>query len=226
MADSKMEMRELDISYVERLVNQVFALEPYWAEGAEKARQRQDEQVREHCYNLEASVTVLTTRVQGMSSSAPQIPEHSPWYNWYTRVATGASAVRTTVADGRIPYGRLIAWNPKKPWEPENLLFRSLDTCRLLPLDCAVFRIQMYATTCAWHWLEERGKKNEIANKKTDHLDFESWQEMTLMMMVTYSPSSAIKDVAHRSLDARYSRCEMFSRLRRRRHPNYHGILG
>ena len=64
MADSKLEMRELDIQYVERLVNQVFALEPYWAEGAEKARLRQDEQVREYSDTTREGLgRVLTTRV-------------------------------------------------------------------------------------------------------------------------------------------------------------------
>ncbi|KAJ3529391.1 hypothetical protein NMY22_g9016 [Coprinellus aureogranulatus] len=165
MKDSKMEVREIDVPHVEHLVKQLFIMEDYWDSGAEEARARQD--------------------TEGSSSSSAPIPEHSPWYMWYKRVATGTTAVRETIADGRIPNARLMAWNPKKSWDPDNLFFRSLDTCRLLPMDCAVFRIQMYASTCTWQYLEDIGKDNERRKKDGERrIGFDTYKDMFLLTMM------------------------------------------
>lgn len=45
IADSKMELRELRTDQVEHLVQQLFAMEPYWKQGAERTRERQDKEV-------------------------------------------------------------------------------------------------------------------------------------------------------------------------------------
>ncbi len=41
---------------------------------------------------------------------------------------------------------RTIAWKKGKPFHPENLFFRTIDTGRLLPMALASFRVQLYAT--------------------------------------------------------------------------------
>lgn len=45
IAESKMELRELDTAHVENIVHQLFSMEPYWEEGAAKTRARQDAEV-------------------------------------------------------------------------------------------------------------------------------------------------------------------------------------
>ncbi|KAJ3505018.1 hypothetical protein NMY22_g17729 [Coprinellus aureogranulatus] len=76
----------------------------------------------------------------------------SHWRRWYHQVAAGSAALRETVADGRLTNARLISWNPKEPWGPGSLFFRSLDTCRLLPVESAVFQVNLYASAHTWDY--------------------------------------------------------------------------
>ncbi|KAH6905494.1 hypothetical protein BKA70DRAFT_1431131 [Coprinopsis sp. MPI-PUGE-AT-0042] len=85
----------------------------------------------------------------------------SPIKKWYKRVATGSTAVRSRIADGRLSNARSIVWNTKNPWLPENLYFRSNDTCRLLQMSCAVYRVQIYALPSLWSYLEQLAKKRK-----------------------------------------------------------------
>ncbi|TFK24565.1 hypothetical protein FA15DRAFT_687417 [Coprinopsis marcescibilis] len=101
----------------------------------------------------------------------------SPFYHWYKRVATGETAVRADIGDDRIAQGRLIAWNVKKPFEAVNINYRSLDTCRLLPVNCADFRLQLYT-------MEEVWKRLESAAETRGDVSFKTWLDITLILMM------------------------------------------
>ncbi|KAK0219252.1 hypothetical protein IW262DRAFT_1298327 [Armillaria fumosa] len=58
----------------------------------------------------------------------------SPFQQWYL----DARSVNTPQ--------RTIAWKKDRPFHPENLFFRTIDTDRLLPMSLASFRVQLYAT--------------------------------------------------------------------------------
>ncbi|EAU87052.2 hypothetical protein CC1G_12389 [Coprinopsis cinerea okayama7 len=128
------------------------------------------EQWRDELFNLmEASWAKVGDDVPSTSAKPPN---ESPYRRWYRRVATGTTAVRQKVGDGRIPNGRLIAWNPKRPWIPKNLYFRSVDTCRLLPMFCADFRLEVYGLQSHWDWLEK---------KREDGSGIEYWATFAFM---------------------------------------------
>ncbi|KAJ3508156.1 hypothetical protein NLJ89_g5905 [Agrocybe chaxingu] len=92
----------------------------------------------------------------GDIQSNPRV-DGSPHERWFRDVAQGPNAVRAKVTNSRLN-GRLIAWKKDKPFDPTNLFFRTVDTSRLLPMALADFRIQWYASTGFWQWLE--GRKN------------------------------------------------------------------
>jgi hypothetical protein len=71
----------------------------------------------------------------------------SPMQEWYRSVATGKNAVvdEALEATGVFENCRLIAWKTGKPFQPENLFFRTVDSGRLLPMHLADFRVQIYA---------------------------------------------------------------------------------
>ncbi|KAK0454191.1 uncharacterized protein EV420DRAFT_604727 [Desarmillaria tabescens] len=54
---------------------------------------------------------------------------------------------------------RTVAWKKGRPFHPQNLFFRTVDTGRLLPMSLASFRVQMYATKDRWDTLEQQGVK-------------------------------------------------------------------
>ncbi|KAK0429993.1 hypothetical protein EV421DRAFT_1722264, partial [Armillaria borealis] len=56
---------------------------------------------------------------------------------------------------------RTIAWKEGKPFHPENLSFRTIDTGRLLPMALANFRVQMYATKDLWDSFERTEEKEK-----------------------------------------------------------------
>ncbi len=58
----------------------------------------------------------------------------SPFQKWYLDATSVSTQQRT------------IAWKKDKPFHPENLFFRTIDTGRLLPMALATFRVQLYVT--------------------------------------------------------------------------------
>ena len=86
---------------------------------------------------------------------------------WFRQVAQGASAVRERGKRNR-PNRRLIAWKTGKPFEAQNLFFRTVDTSRLLPAALADFRIQWYAPKGIWDHLDSKKSREEmpIAGRK------------------------------------------------------------
>jgi hypothetical protein len=80
---------------------------------------------------------------------------------WFQRVAQGTSAVREQGNRNR-PNRRLIAWKTGKPFEAQNLFFRTVDTSRLLPAALANFRIQWYAPRGIWDQLDSKKPIKEI----------------------------------------------------------------
>ena len=80
---------------------------------------------------------------------------------WFRKVAQGTSAVREQGNKNR-PNRRFIAWKTGKPFEAQNLFFRTVDTSRLLPAALAGFRIQWYAPKVIWDQLDIRKPQKEI----------------------------------------------------------------
>ena len=80
---------------------------------------------------------------------------------WFRKVAQGTSAVRERGNRNR-PNRRLIAWKTGKPFEAQNLFFRTVDTSRLLPAALADFRIQWYAPKGIWDHLDSKRPTEEI----------------------------------------------------------------
>ncbi|KAJ7732767.1 hypothetical protein B0H14DRAFT_2409209 [Mycena olivaceomarginata] len=80
----------------------------------------------------------------------------SPYQKWYRSVATGKDAVvdKRSNEEGIFENSRLIAWKKGKPFDAENLFFRTVDTGRLLPMYLADFRMQFYAHTSFWERLD------------------------------------------------------------------------
>jgi hypothetical protein len=112
----------------------------------------------------EMDVPIVDAILNAMFDSEKQWTEkglESPLKKWYNRVATIPTAVRTEIADGRVPDGRLMAFKPKNPWHPTNIFFRSHDTCRLLPMNCAIFRVQLYAMPSMWDHLEKTAESRK-----------------------------------------------------------------
>ena len=86
---------------------------------------------------------------------------------WFRNVAQGTSAVREQGNRNR-PNRRLIAWKTGKPFEAQNLFFRTVDTSRLLPAALADFRIQWYAPKGIWDFLDSKKpqEENPFAGRK------------------------------------------------------------
>lgn len=80
---------------------------------------------------------------------------------WFRKVAQGTSAFREQGTKNR-PNRRLIAWKTGKPFEAQNLFFRTVDTSRLLPAALADFRIQWYAPKGIWDFLDSKKAREEI----------------------------------------------------------------
>jgi len=80
---------------------------------------------------------------------------------WFRQVAQGPSAVRERGNKNR-PNRRLIAWKTGKPFEAQNLFFRTVDTSRLLPAALADFRVQWYAPKGIWDYLDSKKPQEEI----------------------------------------------------------------
>lgn len=80
---------------------------------------------------------------------------------WFRKVAQGTSAVREEGNKNR-PNRRLIAWKTGKPFEAQNLFFRTIDTSRLLPAALADFRIQWYAPRGIWDHLDSKKPQEEM----------------------------------------------------------------
>ena len=80
---------------------------------------------------------------------------------WFRSVAQGTSAIREQANKNR-PNRRFIAWKTGKPFEAQNLFFRTVDTSRLLPAALADFRIQWYAPKGIWDWLDSKKAREEI----------------------------------------------------------------
>jgi hypothetical protein len=107
--------------------------------------------------------------------------EGSHVQRWYRSVATGHNAIkgdwnlcsRTTASDNAGVRGRLIAWKTKEPFLPRNLFFRTVDTFRLLPVQLADFRVQIYAHPSGWDHIDNKGKWTRI-----------QWKERILSVMV------------------------------------------
>ncbi|KAH6905493.1 hypothetical protein BKA70DRAFT_1293301 [Coprinopsis sp. MPI-PUGE-AT-0042] len=132
----------------------------------------------------EMDVPVVEAILNGTFESEERWTEkglESPLKQWYKRVATVPTAVRTRIADGRVPDGRLMAWNPKNLWHPKNIFFRSNDTCRLLPMNCGIFRVQLYAMPCLWNYLEQIA---EARRRDGDDVSLNVAKEMVLASLI------------------------------------------
>jgi hypothetical protein len=90
----------------------------------------------------------------------------SPVQRWY-RAATSLSIGST---------GRLIAWKSDKPFKPRNVFFRTIDSGRLLPMEHAIFRANIYAHKSHWEHLDVKDRR-------------QSWTEMTLASIVSSDAS-------------------------------------
>jgi hypothetical protein len=90
----------------------------------------------------------------------------SPYQKWYRSVATGKDAIvdNRSNEEGIFENSRLIAWKKGKPFDAENLFFRTVDTGRLLPMYLADFRMQFYAHTSFWAKLDaiDSGRKGWV----------------------------------------------------------------
>jgi hypothetical protein len=84
----------------------------------------------------------------------------SPFQHWY-RAATSLSI------NGA---GRLIAWKSNKPFKPGNLFFRTIDSGRLLPMEPAIFRLQIYAHKSHWECLDEKDKRGPWAGSTISNI--------------------------------------------------------
>ncbi|KAJ6501470.1 hypothetical protein C8R47DRAFT_227848 [Mycena vitilis] len=80
----------------------------------------------------------------------------SPQQKWYRRIATGKNAAidDESMENGVFEHSRLIAWKKGRPFEAENLFFRTVDSGRLLPMHLADFRVQFYAHSSAFEKLD------------------------------------------------------------------------
>ncbi|KAJ7037492.1 hypothetical protein C8F04DRAFT_1092647 [Mycena alexandri] len=87
----------------------------------------------------------------------------SAYQNWFRSVATGKDAVvdERSSEESVFDNSRLIAWKTDKPFKPENLFFRTVDSGRLLPMHLADFRIQIYGHKYSYEKLDasEGGRK-------------------------------------------------------------------
>ncbi|KAJ7151594.1 hypothetical protein C8R46DRAFT_913703 [Mycena filopes] len=86
----------------------------------------------------------------------------SAYQKWFRSVAMGKDAVvdERPTEEGVLDNTRLIAWKESKPFKPENLFFRTVDSGRLLPMHLADFRLQIYAHKSSFEKLDtmERGR--------------------------------------------------------------------
>jgi hypothetical protein len=72
----------------------------------------------------------------------------SPFKCWYC-TATSLSINGT---------GCLIAWKSNKPFKPRNLFFWTIDSGRLLPMEHAIFQLQIYAHKSCWENLDVKNQ--------------------------------------------------------------------
>jgi hypothetical protein len=75
----------------------------------------------------------------------------SPFQRWYR---TSASLSANSAC-------RHVAWKSGRPFKPEQLFFRTIDSGRLLPMHLAHFRLQFYAHKSHWEALDSKGKRKE-----------------------------------------------------------------
>lgn len=73
--------------------------------------------------------------------------DKSIYARWYRSAATRDSTEK-----------RVIAWKSGKTFDPKNVYFRTLDTGRLIPMEFADFRLQVYAHRSAWNTYERHIK--------------------------------------------------------------------
>ncbi|KZW00146.1 hypothetical protein EXIGLDRAFT_830995 [Exidia glandulosa HHB12029] len=98
---------------------------------------------------------ILTLRDKLFEKEGELDDDKSLTAQWYRKAAT---------RDPPITGKRSIVWKRDAPFEAENLYFRALDTGRLLTMDLADFRVQVYAHHSVWAGYAENPK---VKTKKT-----------------------------------------------------------
>ena len=96
-------------------------------------------------------------------------PIHREWYRRASSEPNGS---------------RLVAWKTGKPFTPENLFFRTVDTGRLLPMNAAEFRLQFWAHSTVWAACAKgngKGKRREGGNRQKG---YEEFMDMMVVVMV------------------------------------------
>ncbi|EJD40515.1 hypothetical protein AURDEDRAFT_69933 [Auricularia subglabra TFB-10046 SS5] len=88
---------------------------------------------------------VIAVRNGTFASDEKWGPDGSPYKHWYRAAATRN-------ANGK----RLIAWKRNTDFEPDRLYFRALDSGRLLPMELADFRAQIYGHRSLWSYLDSK----------------------------------------------------------------------
>ncbi|KAK7064744.1 hypothetical protein R3P38DRAFT_2826210 [Favolaschia claudopus] len=103
-------------------------------------------------HEFEAVLDLVDITFDEIEESWTKARRPSPYRQWYKDVATGQHAVsnETPTEDGVFEGTRLISWKQGKPFDPEYLFFRTVDTGRLLPMDSADFRAQFWAYRGFW----------------------------------------------------------------------------
>lgn len=112
-------------------------------------------------------------------------PEGSPWQVWFREISQSLPPPLATsdpnnvsglsVYDFHDPQTRNVVLKKDAAFLPKNLFFRTVDTGRLLPMECADFRIEWYAHESHWEGVDDMQKKEKNAP---------SWEAYTLAIMV------------------------------------------
>jgi hypothetical protein len=100
------------------------------------------------------------------SSLADRDPAHREWYRRASSEPHGS---------------RLVAWKTSKPYTPENLFFRTVDTGRLLPMNAAEFRLQFWAHNTVWAACARGNAKRGWNRGQKGYVEF---MDMTIVAMV------------------------------------------
>ncbi|KAJ7785698.1 hypothetical protein B0H16DRAFT_1753530 [Mycena metata] len=82
----------------------------------------------------------------------------SPYQKWFRSVATGEDAVvvdKSGEEDSIFDNSRFIAWKTDKPFTAENIFFRTVDCGRLLPMNLATFRLQIFGHDSVFKKLDD-----------------------------------------------------------------------
>ncbi|EIM89566.1 uncharacterized protein STEHIDRAFT_52368 [Stereum hirsutum FP-91666 SS1] len=112
-------------------------------------------------------------------------PEGSPWQVWFREISQSLPPPLDTsdpnnvsglsVYDFHDPQTRNVVLKKDAAFLPKNIFFRTVDTGRLLPMECADFRIEWYAHESHWEGVDDMQKKEKNAP---------SWEAYTLAIMI------------------------------------------